>query len=250
VATADNQWGPAAVNPASAQPDQPEPPIDSGEPGSAAPTRILRLPDVVADAVVRRLAADWIAATWIAVERSTDSGHAERITRVLLDAGVTHPTLLLAGLLLAAVRDGGYPLADVHRRFGEQVAVLIARQLPTPPDRIAAGPGVGAVPPEWQRVARELPFAAEALAFADLLADTTGSGSHVRPVDLGSGGLHQLPNRLVPPDLPQPRRASDATEALDGAQRPGRRMPARTGDGEAGRCAAGQRVVGNAGRPS
>lgn len=120
-------------------------------------------------------APDWAAAARLAAEFPVreDPGHASRVTQVLVDAGVADPAVLVAGVLLGAVRDGGCPLTRVRRRFGEQVAVLIARQLPSPRKaRSANGRGWrgAVVPPEWRRVAHELPLAAELLALADLCA--------------------------------------------------------------------------------
>jgi len=130
--------------------------------------------DEVARAAMEPLAADWADAARLAADWPVrdDPGHVDRITQVLVQAGVCDPTVLLAGALLGAVRDGGCPLARVQRRFGERVAVLIARQLPPPraPSAYQRSPRSAVVPPEWRRVARELPGAAELLALADLCA--------------------------------------------------------------------------------
>jgi hypothetical protein len=113
------------------------------------------------------LAADWTAAAEFAAKWPVrnDRDYASRITEVLLEAGVGDPAVLLAGVLLGAVRDGGCPLSRVRRRFGEQVAVLIARQLPPPKKKARSADPRGTygtvVPAAWRVVARELPLAAE-----------------------------------------------------------------------------------------
>ena len=147
-----------------------------------------------------------------------DSNHANRITQVLIEAGVAHPGVLLAGVLLGAVRDGGCPLTEVQRRFGDQVAVLIARQLPPPSQagRVSRrSRGHRAIPPEWVAVAGELPLAAELLALADLcvLRDIDPQASRTgRAATSSAGGGRRRPGASARPAtmrLPRPRQAAD-----------------------------------------